>query len=260
MRIIASKRDEILRRKADYDAKLAKYEARNAEVQEAFNKAQNVELSKVQTAVENLLSGLDELTVTAESNNYYFGGRGAHVKVDCKAGAMRWTYEASLDDEGQISTDTTSWTRLSATTQAEVDSLKQTVEALDRLVNADWATILDVELPDYRDYRDPTNIPPDDEDFEAELDEVTFEELIGENKLIKVYNWEGSGYLGKYVWVKLTGQTASFWKINIFSDHAVINNFYGESAEALGFASRYGDIRIKKSKLKIASPEEIKEI
>lgn len=260
MKITASKRDEILRRKAEYAEKLAKYEARNAEVQEAFNKAQNAELSKVQTAVENLLSGLDELTVTAKSNNYYFGGRGAHVKVDCKAGAMRWTYEASLDDEGQITTDTTSWTGLSATTQAEVDSLKQTAEALDRLVNADWATILDVELPDYRDYRDPTNIPPDREDFEAELEEVTFEELIEENKLIKVYNWEGSGYNGRYVWVKLTGQTPSFWKVHVFSDGMVINDFYGKPVEAFDSAIRYGDFRVKKSKLRSVSPEEIKEI
>lgn len=259
MKITASKRDEILKRKAEYDAKVAKYEARNAETTRAYNEAQDAVLSKVQTAVEELLAGLDSLTVEATSR-HYFGGRGAHVKVDCKSGALRWTYEASLAADGQLSTDTTSWTGLSATTPEEVDSLKQTAEALDRLVNADWATILDVETPNYKDYMDLTNIPPDPEDFNKQLEEVTFEELIGQDKLIKVFNWEGSGYRGRYVWVKLTGQTPSFWKVNVFSDHVVINDFYGESPDKYNYSERYGDIRVSKSKLRIPQPEEIKEI
>lgn len=260
MKITASKRDEILKRKAEYDAKLAKYEARNKETTRAYNEAQDAVLSKVQSAVEELLTGLDSLSVEVTSSNYYFGGRGAHVKVNCTAGALRWTYEASLDENGQISTDTTSWSGLSATTQAEVDSLKQTAEALDRLVNADWATILDVETPNYKDYMDLTNIPPDPEDFNKQLEEATLEELIGQNKIIKVFNWEGSGYLGRYVWVKLTGQTPSFWKVNVFSDHAVINDFYGKSPDNYNYSERYGDVRVSKSKLKIPQPEEIKEI
>lgn len=260
MKITASKRDEILKRKAEYDAKLAKYEARNKETTRAYNEAQDAVLSKVQSAVEELLAGLDSLSIEVTSSNYYFGGRGAHVKVNCTAGALRWTYEASLDDNGQISTDTTSWSGLSATTQAEVDSLKQTAEALDRLVNADWATILDVKTPNYKDYMDLTNIPPDPEDFNKQLEEVTLEELIGQNKIIKVFNWEGSGYNGRYVWVKLTGQTPSFWKVNVFSDHVVINDFYGESPAKYNYSERYGDVRVSKSKLRIPQPEEIKEI
>lgn len=259
MKITASKRDDILKRKAEYDAKVAKYEARNEETARAYNEAQDAVLSKVQIAVEELLSGLDSLSIEVTSPYYYFGGRGARVKVNCTAGALRWTYEASLED-GQVSTDTTSWSGLSATTQAEVDSLKQTAEALDRLVNADWATILDVETPKFKDYMDLANVPPAPEDFNKQLEEATFEELIGQNKIIKVFNWEGSGYVGRYVWVKLTGQTPSFWKVHVFRDAVVTHDFYGKSPDEYDYSLRYGDVRVKKSKLRIPQPEEIKEI
>ena len=82
---------------------------------------------------------------------------------------------------------------------------------------------------------------------------------MGQDKLIKVYNWDTSPYPGTYVWVKIIKQSPSFWTVSILSnsywyylkddpEHTNIDTWMG------------GNYRVRKDKLEPVEPIEIKEM
>lgn len=254
MRITASRKDEILKRKAKYDKDYAEYRARQKDAESRYYADERAILQPIKEEVLRIFEGLDLLDVKVDVRPAVFTGHvGVNVSIRCSCGALQWNYEVDVDSDGNIKKSTSSWSGMSATTADEIDSLKQTVDALERLAYIEWESVVLVDLPDWYDYFDLHDIPPEEEDFDAQLQEAEIEELIGQDKLLKVHNWDSSPYWGQYLWLRFTGQTPAYWKIDIISDSAVEANAFDDQYFALGW-------KVKKTTLKPVEPFEIKEI
>ena len=59
--------------------------------------------------------------------------------------ALTWEYTASVDKEGNVQTETSSWSGLQATTREQLDSLRETLRVLEVINQIDWASILSAE-------------------------------------------------------------------------------------------------------------------
>ena len=262
MKITASKRDEILKRKAEYDEKYEKYKARKDELDERYHEAVWNITENVKSNILQLLKGYDALKFNVEVRRGWYASnkdKSVYVRIRCDSGALKWEYEARLDREGKLELATNSWSGLNATTAEELESLRQTLGALYDLEKVDWESVIRrPDLPEYSDYVDPDNIRPESENFDAQLEEATLEELIGTDTIVKVWNWDGSGFWGKYVWVKLVGQTASFWKVHAVGSSYVEDPRYYDRIKT-DFET-YRPIRVKKSNLNIVDPIETKEL
>ena len=89
MKIIASKRDEILKRKAEYEDRKAAYDARHAENWSKYTAAQNEMLYKIEATIKNLLSDLDLLKLRVQAHAATFVARGASITITCSTGPLR---------------------------------------------------------------------------------------------------------------------------------------------------------------------------
>ncbi|MDR0248726.1 MAG: hypothetical protein LBI44_03575 [Oscillospiraceae bacterium] len=91
--------------------------------------------------------------------------------------------------------DTNSWSGLQATTEPQLESLRQTVRALEALNAIDWATLLAVELPDYGEYVTEQRGIGKRPDFEADIRAAELSELIGTSTIVRRRYGENSWYL-----------------------------------------------------------------
>lgn len=187
--IRAANREDILRRKADYEENRSKRRElydRQAEmyrtaVVDAANTLRDIVYSKlpdkeldvaVYSSVEN------HFRVEINNDSEYHTGEVS----------LRWNYVAELDLDGNLKTETNSWSGLQATTEHNIADLKKTVATLEVLTNLDWKTILEnATAPRYRDYVTERNPDWDDDvpDFDRELLEADIEDIIGEPILAK---------------------------------------------------------------------------
>lgn len=254
MKITASRKDEILERKAKYDKEYSEYRTRTEESEKRYREAEYAVIEPIKDEVLRIFEGLDLLDISVDVRpSLFVDNSGVNVSIRCNCGALNWNYEVEVDRDGKIEKSTSSWSGMSATTADEVEELKQTVDALERLANIEWESVVLVDLPNWYDYYDKYDLPPEEEDFDAQLEEAEIEELIGQNKLLKVHNWDSSPYWGEYLWLRFTGQTPAYWKIDVLSNTAAEANAFEDQNFAL-------DWKVKKTTLKPVKPFEIKEI
>ena len=183
MKIVAGKRDDILRDKAAYEADKAKSQAEYNKQMEAYRQAKNQVMSDIKSAVESELGNhASEVRIDA-----YDHWNVVEVKVDNGDDphgphALSWNWSVKLDRDGNIVKDSGSWSGLFAVTAEQIQDLRNTANILEILNNIDWKTLLNVKVPSYEDYitmRDPSTIKPE-RDYDAELEEADVEELIGD--------------------------------------------------------------------------------
>ena len=168
--------------------------------------------------------------------------------------ALAWRWEATIDHNGQVEKTSSSWSGLSACTPDQMESLRQTVAALELINGIDWDRVLRVALPKYEDYDTPKLERPEPEmDYNKELKDAELEELIGQNKAIKILNWSGSGYNGEYAWIRIVSQTPSMYTVNVASDGW---RWGGKTPEEVvsAFQDNTYTVRVRKSSVTIAQP------
>lgn len=250
MKITANRKEEVLRRKAEYDAAMKaynddwetrrrNYQAAEREVLNPIEDTLNAELSKF---------SLLQFDVSADFN---FGSL-VEVRISCNehskfddSVALAWSYEALLDPStGELKRNTSSWSGMQATTRAQLDSLKQSVDALEYLLTVDWASLLNVQQPDYDKYFEGRLARPEHQDFKSELIEAELAECVGTNTLVKVHNFDSSGYGGRTVYVRIVRETPSQYVVNVLTEWTIENIRSGQSS----LDNRY-EQRVKKSKL-----------
>lgn len=220
-RITAGKREDILKRKAEYEAKRAEYEADHDERVHKFSMAEHDVINPIKERLESDLSVFDSLQfdVNVERN---YGGKGVRVRIECNenrkfddSSALAWNYDVRLTDDGDVKRESSSWSGMKAVTPEQVKSLKQTVEAVEYLLYVDWASLINVTMPKYRDYYDGALPEPEAEDFDAELREAELEDYVGTDTLILVENFESSGWRGGDIYVRLIRETPSQYVCNV---------------------------------------------
>lgn len=248
-KITADKREDILKRKAEYEAKLAEYEADRDERDRKFDTAEYDVMNPIKERLESDLSVFNLLQFVVRVERYY-RGKGVRVSIQCDEDrnedsvALAWSYDVSLTKDGEVKRESSSWSGMSAVTPEQVASLKQTVEAVEYLLNLDWASLLDVTLPEYSDYYAGALPEPKRENFDAELREAELERYIGTDTLILVNNFESSGYHGKEVYVRIIRETPSQYICNIFHPYELSS--FEEQGRKL--EDRYTQ-RVKKSNI-----------
>lgn len=225
MKIVASRKDDILRRKAEYDAKVAEYEADQQTRRRNYRQAEDAVTEPVREFLYNELAQFDllDFRIDVRRGSSFEGDTGLKVSIRCNdtnlfanTSALSWNYDCSIDDNGEVKKESGSWSGLKATTAAQLDSLKQTVAALELLNSLDWYEILNKEMPQYRDYFEGGVERPERVDFNKELQEAEIEDAIGQNVLIKV------GGISEYgrtpVWARFIKETPTQYQIEIIDD------------------------------------------
>lgn len=265
--IEAGRREDIIKQRDKWDADFnTKQEQHEAEVRN-WRIAQDDSVKSAEAYLESELgkfSALDfDITIDPTGKFVGVGGRrewAAKVDVLCNERdhfaqdkALSWNFDVYLDASGTPVKETGSWSGLQATTAQQLESLKQTLDALTFLNNVDWPTVLNIEVPKYEDYVH-THAPDrgDRPNFEQQLMEVDLEDLVGANKFVKVENWEGSGYRGKYAWVQLVRETPAGYTIRVRGD-------WGDDDEVRAWLRRaidqnFATQRMRKSSLKPVMP------
>lgn len=201
MKIFASRRDEILRRQSEYEAADDRNRAKLEDASNRFHRAQANVFSGVEEEIRRQLGDkIGELNIRVDT---YFGG-GLHVEIGNSTGSPRrspnasltWNWSATLDGTGNVKKESSSWSGLEATTLAQIEDLKLCVEQLEIINTMDWAKLLDVTLPEWKDYQvtDLEDIGPRP-NFKQELLEADLEELVGRNALVRC--GQGRNYRGQ---------------------------------------------------------------
>lgn len=204
IRITASKRDDILKRKAEYEAEYAQRKSRYDAQNRSYEKANDEVCAKIEDAIRNKMGDLlGELNININLRGF---GKMVQVEVGNDLGSPRrsdnasltYSWKATLDKDGQITKESSSWSGLNATTMEQIEDLKICVQQLEILNSIDWYEILNVDVPEYQDYITENN-PDWDRDkpnFDRELFEADIEEAIGQRRLLLAKNGVGRYYRG----------------------------------------------------------------
>lgn len=207
MKITCSKRDDILKRKSEYEKQYNERKSRYDSQHEEYDKAIHNVYQGVESAVlEAIGPSSIKLDVRCSTS--------LHGQLECaissndhnvfdKSKALSWVWSVHLnEDTGEVMKESSSWSGLQATTREQLDSLRETLRILEIINELDWQDILSVSLPKYSDIITEKNPAYDSNkpDFDRELLEVDIEESVGVNRLIRCVggskNYRGEVYVG----------------------------------------------------------------
>lgn len=215
MKITASRRDDILRRKSAYEQEYQDRKARHDAQEKNYRLAEEAMedgiIQVIQDKLGNLAEGLS-IRIT-----YRFRNIAVDVDNETEKGnedvSLRWNWTVYLDKDGNIVKDSGSWSGLQAVTSEQIRHLRHCIDQIEALNNIDWVEILQVEVPKYSEYVTEDN-PAYDRDkpnFDKELLEADVEECIGKDLLIADKN-------GK-IYYLLIGETPTQYKIKEYGNY-----------------------------------------
>lgn len=195
--------DEVLQPIADYaNSIMRKYTALDAEVEVSFR-----------------FSSIATLRINVNQNRLHDDSSG-----------LSWSYTLSLDPETlEVKRETNSWSGLNGTTEEAIESLKQSMAAIEEIYNTDWSSLLNVRRPKYQDYvkTDKRNKYSELKEIDDEILQAKIEDLIGKNIAVQVKNFNGAVYNATrsygedyaYFWITINRETPSQYQITEFPRH-----------------------------------------
>ena len=229
MKITCTKRDDILKRKQEYEADRSQRQARFDAQYEEYQNEYYSRRETIKNAVKQLLgdTGLN-LRISADYASVM--GRSFKVEIsdeDDKFNpdkSLAWSWKVYLTKEGEVTKESSSWSGLNAVSKKNIDNLKAIVAVLEKLNDIDWKSVLSVKPPEYDDYITEDNPEWDRNvpDFDKELLEVDIEELIGTNK--GVLRDSGSKYYRGNVYSVIVKQSGSQFTVADVPEFTVENN------------------------------------
>lgn len=187
MKITCTKRDDILKRKSEYEADRAsrqskydsQYKALLAEEEKREDKLRN----DVIVAIGDTSLDL-EIDVRGRFENTY------EIRVSDENDkfnedkALSWDWKVYLDKNGDVKKESSSWSGMNAVTSKNISNLKEIVRVLEILNNIDFKMLLEeITPPNYQDYITDRNPKYETApDFDRELMEADIEDCIGTRK------------------------------------------------------------------------------
>lgn len=229
MKITCTKRDDILKRKQEYEADRSQRQARYDAQYEEFQKEYYSRKESIEDAVKQQLgdTGLD-LSVSVRyaswnSNSYQVDISDEDDKFNPDK-ALSWSWKVYLTKEGEVTKESSSWSGLNAVSKKNLDNLKQILSVLEKLNSIDWKSVLSVKPPKHDDYITETDPEWDRDvpDFDKELLEADIEELIGTNQ--GVLRDSGSKYYRGNVYSVIVKQSGSQFTVADVPEFTVENN------------------------------------
>lgn len=251
--------DEIRADKQAWLDKQARNKAKKDAASKSYNKARYDALNPVKEYIEQELAGFDKLQFQVSVYEWY--GSGIEVRINCNENnkfqdsvALAWNYQAVLTEEGEVKKETGSWSGLKACTVEQIESLKQTVAALEKLNSMDWGQILKITLPDFKEF-----VPQDLEDetkeydYDDELNSQQIRELIGAGKAIRIKNFRDDSRWASDLFLVPVKETPKKIEGTVFSARYVDG---GEDPKAI-YSNNHWTEPVMKSKIKIVEPVQI---
>lgn len=234
--VYATKSEDILRRKEEYDSETRKYSDVHEAQMKAWNMAVEEERRALEEEVKKLIgpTTLKELSVIAETDWYnhsrYSSTSSRFWRVRVRANenikfseetSLAWHIEFNLDSEGNVEKDSGSWSGLKVTTPEQIADLEESVRVIKILNSADWATLLERAGKAYEDFVDQDNYQKMRErqmnrpDFEAELKSSEVEDMIANGDWLELSGSPSSYYGDKShkCMAKVISQTPATYKV-----------------------------------------------
>ena len=138
MKITCNRRDDILKRKQEYESDRAKRQAKYDEEYRAYKEEEYDRRRSLQEAVIRAI-GSTTLNLEIAVGPRLDGGYGVHVSdEDDKFNddkALSWDWRVSLDTNGYVKKESSSWSGLNAVSAANLRNLKEIVRVLEILNN-----------------------------------------------------------------------------------------------------------------------------
>lgn len=251
--------DEIRADKQAWLDKQARNKAKKDAASKSYNKARYDVLNPIKEYIEQELSGFDKLQFNVDVYEWY--GSGIEVRINCNENnkfqdsvALAWNYQAVLTEEGEVKKETGSWSGLKACTVEQIESLKQTVAALEKLNSMDWGQILKITLPDFKQF-----IPQDLEDetkeydYDVELVVQQVRELVGQGKAIRIRNVHDDSRWASDLYFVPEKETNKKFEGTLFSARYVDG---GEDPKSI-YANNHYSVPVLKSKIHLIEPVSI---
>ena len=231
---IKCNRNEILKKKAEWEEK---YKARKAQYDEqdtAFKTAQYDWSDNLEKLIrEQFNSYIDKLPgLIIEVSPW--GGLRREVSVRIRYEernnrddiSLRWDYKIELSIDGEVIKESNSWSGFQAVTPEQVDDLINSANFLKAIVDFDWAPLLQEAKdakPEYDDYMTIKNPDYDpeykDPGFDKQLEEYDINNIIGKDLWIKAkytlagYSHSSTGY------VQIVGDTPKYYKVKAIDEY-----------------------------------------
>lgn len=198
MKITASRRDDILKEKAEYEEQMNTYEEAKQKASRSMREDEEAVYGPIREYIESNLQKFDLLTFGVQLQRNYEWDRdegldGVEIRVLCNDHnhfddnvALSWNYDVKVED-GEVKAESSSWSGLKAVTAEQLESLKQTVSAIEFLQSVDWVGLLANKLKKYDEYYKTLPDMPERRDFDKDLLEEDIKDSFG----------KGIGFPGK---------------------------------------------------------------
>lgn len=187
MKITSAKRDDILKRKSEYDADRASRQSKYDKQYEAFRDEDRSRQSKIIDDIRGAIGytslNLDIDVRSMFSDNYEVAVSDESDKFNPDK-ALSWSWKVTLDKNGEVKKESSSWSGLQAVTAKNLSNLKEIVRVIEILNKIDFKMLLEeVTPPNYEDYVTEKNPKYETApDFDRELMEADVEDTIGNRK------------------------------------------------------------------------------
>lgn len=264
MKITSSRKDDIIRRRDEFDRRKAEIKRQQDEEYERFRQAEYVVTEGAKKELEDMFAKFhfDDLEIRVEEGRFSAPGISVTIRVNDrdhfnKNKALSWNYDARLGKEGEVIRETSSWSGLQAVTPEQIDDLERSLAAIKMLAGLDWEKFLNRAMPDWKDYV-KTETPEDLKrrpNFEQELADAELEDLVGSRKMILCKNFPSSWY-GRNVYVAIIKDSGSQWTIKEIPEYYVEQN----PEEATKAFDKSESHRVKKSQIVPVKPYKIIEV
>lgn len=187
MKITCTKRDDILKRKSEYEAdrssRQSKYDAQYRKYLEEDGRREEKIRNDVIGAIGETSLDL-EIRVSGRFEHKYEISVSDEKDKFNEDKALSWDWKVYLDKNGDVKKESSSWSGMNAVTAKNLSNLKEIVRVLEILNNIDFKMILEeIRPPRYQDYVTEKNPKYETApDFDRELMEADIEDCIGTRK------------------------------------------------------------------------------
>lgn len=187
MKITCTKRDDILKRKSEYEAdrssRQSKYDAQYRKYLEEDGRREEKIRNDVIGAIGETSLDL-EIRVSGRFEHKYEISVSDEKDKFNEDKALSWDWKVYLDKNGDVKKESSSWSGMNAVTAKNLSNLKEIVRVLEILNNIDFKMLLEeIRPPRYQDYVTEKNPKYETApDFDRELMEADIEDCIGTRK------------------------------------------------------------------------------
>lgn len=187
MKITCTKRDDILKRKSEYEADRSSRQAKYDKQYESFRdedwSRQSKIVAYIRGAIGDTSLNIDIDVRSTFSDNYEVIVSDEDDKFNPDK-ALSWNWRVTLDKNGEVKKESSSWSGMQAVTAKNLSNLKEIVRILEILNKIDFKMLLEeVTPPNYQDYITEKNPKYETApDFDRELMEADIEDSIGDRK------------------------------------------------------------------------------